>query len=218
MTLYGNLNYKPSVLAQKLVQGLPFPTFNKFAANNFWIILRRKYYYWKELKTLWQIEKLLILNNFSFCQNVFKSHLLQSLQKASVCGEGFKHHCLCCCEAQCDFLYPFPHRKSKSAADKFENTFSNTCKISTNESWKEMKIFWQKRRNCSLWAILPFCHNVFRNLLIKLQSKIICVWERIDYIFKFWSEVDSALDIFRFAFWWELRRQYTNCLIDKLQL
>ena len=38
-----------------------------------------------ELKTLWQKEKVLVLSNFFFCHNVFKSHLLQRGQKA---GKG----------------------------------------------------------------------------------------------------------------------------------
>ena len=40
--------------------------------------------YWKELKTLWQKEKLLVLINFSFRRNVFKSCLLQRRQKAYI--------------------------------------------------------------------------------------------------------------------------------------
>ena len=32
-----------------------------------------KFNYWKKFKTLWQMEKLLIMSNFSFCYNVFKS-------------------------------------------------------------------------------------------------------------------------------------------------
>ena len=46
------------------------------------------YSYWKELKTLWQKKKLLILNNFFLCPSVFKSRLLHRRQKASICGKG----------------------------------------------------------------------------------------------------------------------------------
>ena len=46
-----------------------------------------KFDYWIKLKTLWQKEKLLIMSNFSFCHNVFKSHLLQMRQKASSSGK-----------------------------------------------------------------------------------------------------------------------------------
>ena len=42
------------------------------------------YHYWIQSKTLWQKEKLLITCNFSFCNIVFLSHLLQRLQNASV--------------------------------------------------------------------------------------------------------------------------------------
>ena len=42
----------------------------------------------KELKTLWQMEKLLALSNFTFSHNVFKSPLLQRRQKASIWGKG----------------------------------------------------------------------------------------------------------------------------------
>ena len=37
-----------------------------------------------ELKVLWQKEKLLMMSNFSFCHNVFKSRLMQRLQKAYI--------------------------------------------------------------------------------------------------------------------------------------
>ena len=39
-------------------------------------------------KTLWQKEKLLVLSNFSFCHNVFKSLLLRMCQNASISGKG----------------------------------------------------------------------------------------------------------------------------------
>ena len=34
------------------------------------------------------MEKLIIMSNSSFCQNVFKMCLLQTRQKASLCGKG----------------------------------------------------------------------------------------------------------------------------------
>ena len=37
----------------------------------------QEYNYLRELKTLWQKEKLLVLRNFCLCHNVFKSRLLQ---------------------------------------------------------------------------------------------------------------------------------------------
>ena len=44
----------------------------------------------KELKKLWQKDKLLTISNFPFWHNVFTnfSHLLQTHQNASVCGKG----------------------------------------------------------------------------------------------------------------------------------
>ena len=39
------------------------------------------------------MEKLLVLSNFSFCHNVFKSCLQQRRQKASVCGKGLTKLC-----------------------------------------------------------------------------------------------------------------------------
>ena len=45
--------------------------------------------YWIELKSLWQVEKLFIMSNFSVCHIAFKSYLLQRIQKASLCaGKG----------------------------------------------------------------------------------------------------------------------------------
>ena len=49
---------------------------------------KRNYYCCKQLKTLWQREKLLFMSIVSFCHNVFKSRLLQKRQKGNVCGEG----------------------------------------------------------------------------------------------------------------------------------
>ena len=45
--------------------------------------------YWIELKTLWQKEKLLVLSNFSFTHNVFKSRKLKLRQNASASRKGF---------------------------------------------------------------------------------------------------------------------------------
>ena len=45
-----------------------------------------------ELKTLWQKEKLLMMSNFFFCQNVFKRRPLQRRQKESICGKVFTIH------------------------------------------------------------------------------------------------------------------------------
>ena len=44
------------------------------------------------LKTLWQKVKLLIMSNFTFCRNVFKSRLQQRRHKASVYGKGKKRY------------------------------------------------------------------------------------------------------------------------------
>ena len=43
--------------------------------------------YFIELKTLWHKGKLLVLSNFPFCHNVFKSSLLQRHQKVYICGK-----------------------------------------------------------------------------------------------------------------------------------
>ena len=45
------------------------------------------YYYWKELKTLWQKEKLLIISNLTVSHYVFKSCLLQMFQNMSLGGK-----------------------------------------------------------------------------------------------------------------------------------
>ena len=41
-------------------------------------------------KTLWEKEKLLITNNFSFSHSVFKRLVSQGHQKVSLCGNGLK--------------------------------------------------------------------------------------------------------------------------------
>ena len=58
----------------------------KLLGKNTETLYKCRYYYWKELKTLWQKNKLLVLSNFYFCHNVFKSRLLQMRQKSSECG------------------------------------------------------------------------------------------------------------------------------------
>ena len=45
----------------------------------------------KKFRSFWEMEKLLVLSNFFFCFNVFRSHLLQKRQKASVGGKGLTH-------------------------------------------------------------------------------------------------------------------------------
>ena len=44
--------------------------------------------YNKKLKTLWQKKKLLVLSNFSFWHDVFKSRLLQMRENAPLGGKG----------------------------------------------------------------------------------------------------------------------------------
>ena len=48
-----------------------------------------KYDYWIEMKIVWQKEKLVITNNFSYCTNNFKRHRLNVHQKAFACRQGF---------------------------------------------------------------------------------------------------------------------------------
>ena len=98
-------------------------------------------YYWKKLKTLWQKEKLLILSNFFFCQNVFKSRLLQIRQKASTSGKGltlFSKYRVTLSDA--------------SAADDFRKH----CGKSRNCSW--WNYFWPYCMNDSHY-VNPFPHK-----------------------------------------------------------
>ena len=63
----------------------PFPHTSKLQQTTFENIYSRSgksvemkvYLLKKKLKTLWQKKKLLVLSNFSFCHDVFKSWLLQ---------------------------------------------------------------------------------------------------------------------------------------------
>ena len=76
----------------------PFPTYDKSAADDFENIptnikkrfFKRKYNYKIVLKTLWQMEKLLIMSNFSIYRNVSRSRLLQC-QKAYICGKWLNY-------------------------------------------------------------------------------------------------------------------------------
>ena len=48
----------------------------KMSTKNMEHIYNCRNNYWKKLKTLWQMEKLLVLSNFSFCHDILKSRLL----------------------------------------------------------------------------------------------------------------------------------------------
>ena len=48
----------------------------------------------KRVEVVWQTEKLLVLSNFSFCHNFFKSRLLQWRRKASTSWKGVKDACI----------------------------------------------------------------------------------------------------------------------------
>ena len=80
--------FQSYVLQIRLMVGRanPFPNVDTFRRilKTLWLHNNN----WKRLKTLWQREKLLIMSNFSFCPNVFKSRLLQMRQKASLCGKA----------------------------------------------------------------------------------------------------------------------------------
>ena len=66
--------------------GLPM---DRHVQGNIPLFFEKKgYHYWKELKTLWQKKKLLVLSNFYFCHNDFKSHLLQMRHNASASAGG----------------------------------------------------------------------------------------------------------------------------------
>ena len=45
-----------------------------------------------KVENMWQKEKWLIMNNYSFCNDNFKSRLLLRWQKASVYWKGLKHY------------------------------------------------------------------------------------------------------------------------------
>ena len=80
------------------VHTLTLSDIHKFCSRRPWKQLgknRKKLYkcrynYWKELKTLRQKKKLLVLSNFYFCHNVVQSRRLHIRQKVSVCEKGFK--------------------------------------------------------------------------------------------------------------------------------
>ena len=63
----------------------------KHTHKNMETFFKWKYNYKIVLKKLWQMEKLFMMSNFSICQDVFRSRLLQRWQKASVCLKGFKN-------------------------------------------------------------------------------------------------------------------------------
>ena len=48
--------------------------------------------------------KLLIVNNFAFCYNVFKSRWLQTRQKASICGKGLNRNEQCISLLECGLI------------------------------------------------------------------------------------------------------------------
>ena len=59
------------------------------------------------MKTLWPKQKLLIMSNFTFGHNVFKSRLLLLRQNAEKVGKGFNIHLILDshCFSVSDFLF-----------------------------------------------------------------------------------------------------------------
>ena len=55
--------------------------------------------FWKELKTLWEKEKMLVTSIFSFSYDVFKRHFPVDHKKSGLCGKGLsnydKYHMAC---------------------------------------------------------------------------------------------------------------------------
>ena len=117
-------------------------------------VFKYKYNYWKELKTLWKKKNLLVLNNFYFCHNVFKSRLLQRLQKASICGKALIYSCLhisCNIREQMHFtlLTVLPFRvynnvQLTSLKTSQIGTISINKRIFIKYSWK----YCDKKMNC----------------------------------------------------------------------
>ena len=116
----------------------------------------------KELKTLWQREKLLVLSNFSFCHDVFKSRQMQGRQKASICGKGLSWR-----------NFKFIAGLTLFHIQQIRNIWLWKCLLKNMENlWvvvyllKRVEILWQKKKLLVLfWAISSFA-TVF--------SKIVC--------------------------------------------
>ena len=77
------------------VQVYPFSTYNKSGADDFvhiqgniTNICNLKCSYYIEQKTFWQMEKLLILSNNSYCHNVFKTRILKNRPNTSISWKG----------------------------------------------------------------------------------------------------------------------------------
>ena len=76
----------------------PFPTYNKYAADNLENILAKSWEIFinkdtindKSWKHCGKRRNCSFMSNFFYCYNVFKSRLLQRHQKASICGKGIQ--------------------------------------------------------------------------------------------------------------------------------
>ena len=70
--------------------------------------------------------------NFSFCQNVFKSHLLQRRQKAYLCGKWLNHMCLRFCNiytVQSDStLIAKKHTRFQETCDRRKDQIALMCR------------------------------------------------------------------------------------------
>ena len=82
--------------------------FEIISAKNIKYLHKWEFNNWIELKTLWLKGKLLIMSNFPFCHNVFKSRLQHLRRNASASGKGL--------------TVPHIHKLSEvSAADGIQN-------------------------------------------------------------------------------------------------
>ena len=141
------------------------------------------------MKTLWQKEKLLVLSNFSFCHNVFKSCLLQMLKNASSCGKRLNNKSfimffltLIISFVRISEIYPFPTYRSfltPLELASFENIVTKD-EIAQNEPF----LLWPQ-----CFQLMPVSKPSYIKIFVFLIRcvqicllQICCMWERVKKI------------------------------------
>ena len=120
-------------------------------------------YYLKEWKTLWQKELLLIMSNFFFCHNVFKSCLLQRCQKASTFGKRltklknvFQLYCVSSSPIIFSWLYHTIQNSYQANGSVYIPSFRFHISFSVTNLINEMTEY-----TCTLMAYFPYWQESF---------------------------------------------------------
>ena len=137
---------------------------------------------------MWPKEKLLIMSNFTFNHNVFKSRLLLLRQKASACGKGLR--ALFWNGGIVKSWHELENlnrcwKRTIWATSAFSIMFPKVLEMSQLLSVSRKRQIHHSRftHKDITYAAEYFCHNVFICFTKSIQSRLLqicCMWERVN--------------------------------------